>query len=482
MRTTETLRSHLNKPIAWRIIALAALAIQPGTLPAQTVPRNRSRVASPVHASQQRGQGGLKCSTAPCVLPNAQVSIDQANTTIVTVNPEKSHDLLSAALDYQCGAVGAQAYGSDDGGLSWHQSCNGIGGNLYSVPTLAYGLGGTAYIAGFDGYASEVFLEATQDNGQTWGKAVTAVKPLFVGGYPFTPWLTVDNGQSSSYKGRLYVVATQVDNAQVQSQVTVSYSPDGGNTWVVSTVDNVQVKPELDYYTRVAVGKDGTVFVTWQRCEMTGQHINCGGTNAHMLFSKSSDGGNTWSSSVEIASVRLAPDSCQCAFFGNLPRTIAPVANPPLLAVDNSQGRYSGSLYVVVYDWKGQQMKVEVVTSRDGGQSWRSPVEVGAAYRNDQFFPGISVGAGGVVGVSWLDRRNDDQDILYQPFAAISKDGGKSFGRNYRLAPSLSDPFYAYGYMGDYTGNAWAGRILYAAWPDTRNSIMQDYVGGLFVK
>ena len=124
-------------------------------------------------------------------------------------------------------------------------------------------------------------------------------------------------------------------------------------------------------------------------------------------------------------------------------------------------------------------MRVEVFTSSDGGTTWAKPVLVAPPYKNDEFFPGLSVSATGVVGVNWLDRRNDPLDVSYQPFAAVSNDGGKSFGTNYRLARPLSNPYYSSYSMGEYTGNAWSGKTLFATWPDTRNAIMQDYVGGL---
>jgi hypothetical protein len=150
--------------------------------------------------------------------------------------------------------------------------------------------------------------------------------------------------------------------------------------------------------------------------------------------------------------------------------------------VDNSGGPNAGSLYVVAYNWTGTQMQVEVFASPDGGTTWKMPVRVAAPYKNDEFFPGLSVSATGLVGVNWLDRRNDPQNIFYQPFVAVSHDGGKSFGKNYRLAKPLSNPYYSPYSMGDYTGNAWSGQRLFVTWPDTRNGIMQDYVGGLLIK
>ena len=62
----------------------------------------------------------------------------------------------------------------------------------------------------------------------------------------------------------------------------------------------------------------------------------------------------------------------------------------------------------------------------------------------------------GKVGVSWLDRRNDPNDIDYQAFAAISEDGGQSFGTNRQLTTAFSDPRVngtQNNWMGDYTGN-----------------------------
>ncbi len=50
------------------------------------------------------------------------------------------------------------------------------------------------------------------------------------------------------------------------TQVLVSHSTDGGATWTQAAVDPVQKYPEEDDFTRMAVGKDGTVYVTWLHC------------------------------------------------------------------------------------------------------------------------------------------------------------------------------------------------------------------------
>jgi hypothetical protein len=104
---------------------------------------------------------------------------------------------------------------------------------------------------------------------------------------------------------------------------------------------------------------------------------------------------------------------------------------------------------------------------------------------HDQFFPAISVSPTGLVGVSWLDRRNDPANIKYQAFAAFSSDGGQSFQPNWQLTQAFSNPDTNgdYNWMGDYTGNTWAGENFIAAWMDSSNGIdMQEVIGGIRLK
>jgi hypothetical protein len=133
----------------------------------------------------------------------------------------------------------------------------------------------------------------------------------------------------------------------------------------------VQVEPRVDQFSRLAIGNDGTIYVVWQRCIEGGEpNLDCGGTKAKILLSKSTDGGSTWSKPAQVAIVTLAPDSCHCASFGNLPNTKEPVYDTPVIAIDNSTDSYAGSLYVVLYNRTGEQMRVEMVTSRNRGKSW----------------------------------------------------------------------------------------------------------------
>ena len=392
--------------------------------------------------------------------------------------------LLGAANDASCEFSELGSYVSEDGGTTWTTVCTQLADS--NDPALAYGYG-TAYVAtAYGGDPGYVEAQTSQDGGLTWSSRVTVARSL-LGGDVNLAWAEVDNNASSPYENSVYLSVTQFDTKVVDSEISVSHSSDNGNTWTTTTVDPVQIKPVVDQFSRLTIGSDGTVFVAWQRCVMTGSNINCAGTKAEMLLAKSSDGGNTWSTPVTIATVNLVPDTCDCAFFGNLPLTYEQVANMPVIGIDNSSGAHARNLYAVLYNWTGTQMKVEVATSSNGGSTWGKPLPVAPAARHDEFFPTLSVSPSGAVGVSWLDRRNDPRNIKYQPYAAESTDGGATFSKSYPVTSYLSDPYLDGNggtYMGDYTGNAWNGDGTFlVTWPDTRNlQFMQDYIGGFEVE
>ena len=95
-----------------------------------------------------------------------------------------------------------------------------------------------------------------------------------------------------------------------------------------------------------------------------------------------------------------------------------------------------------------------------------------------------TVSPSGLVGVSWLDRRNDPANHNYQAFAAISTDGGQTFS-NTQLTKAISNPDNsgAESWMGDYTGNTWIGNKFIVGWMDSSNGVdMQEVIGGIRLK
>jgi hypothetical protein len=427
------------------------------------------------------GPATLSCSPAPCVLPPTQVS-DGTYTfdAPIVSDPLDPRHLLLGSYSGSCpGDTPLGFYTSLNGGSSWNLRCltQGIGQNgAFYSPILGYGQDGVAYIGGvFEdlGYETNFVGVEHSPDGIHWSKPVLALQ---AGSSAWDPWLTVDNNPGSPYLNSVYVSAAMFGAQYWSYRLYVSHSNDYGITWIPKPVAPGQLAPQTDAYTNMAVGKDGTVYVTWMYCVAEGSGV-CGSKDtAYMVFSKSSDGGNTWSNPTSLATVALNNL--------DLPNSNVYIPDRPVIGADGSSGPYAGNLYVAMYNWTGTFMQVQVVHSTDGGTTWSKPVPVAPPSDNhDQFFPWLAVSQSGLVGVSWLDRRNDPNNVDYQAFAAISNDGGQSFQPNVQLTTAFSNPNDNGGsdFIGDYTGNTWDGPDYFlAAWMDNSNGAdMQDVVGGI---
>jgi hypothetical protein len=425
----------------------------------------------------------LVCSPAPCVLPNENVSQSSvlANETPIVVNPRNPQQLLTGANDYACANIQG-FYASNDGGSTWTRTCLGsIPGDFgEGDPGVGYDLHNTAYISGIDAN-SGIVVETSHNNGTTWSAPAVAVAPFFSGGLTDKPWLQIDTYPGSPRANSLYISVTQFD-ASSNSEITVAHSTNGGASWTNVAVDSKQLFPVVDQFSDINTAKDGTVYVTWIRCTANGPTGDCGGTTASMMMSKSTDGGNTWSAASVMFSANFAPDTAGCCFYGALPNTDERVSNIPVIAVDNSNGAHAGNLYVTYYNWTGSYMQVLVATSTNGGTSWTSKAVTPSTDTHDQFFPWVNVSRAGVVGVSWMDRRNDPSNVNYEAFGAFSPNGGNSFTTNDDLSAAPSNPFndgFGGFFIGDYTGNAWAGtRTFYVVYTDTTTGIDQEFLAG----
>jgi hypothetical protein len=436
---------------------------------------------------------GVNCSPAPCVLP-AMLASEGTSADIyapVAVNPRNPAQLIVGSDDGNCGiSTHVGFHVSSDAGSTWSTTCLpfltafGQGFEPGDLPLVGYDLKGAAYIAAYyqvpgPNGPSLIAIEKSTD-GVNWSTPAVALGSD--SSLIFYASLAVDQTQSSPYANSIYVLGI---NFAGPTQVLVSRSRDGGNTW---TTAQLATTPNADEYNpSLTIGADGTLYAALMRCTLDELGFLCANDTDYMVFSKSSDGGVTWSHPKVVRSVHEVPDSCGCYPFGTIPNTTVYPTNTPALGIDNSSGPYSGRLYATMFEWTGTYMRVLVIHSSDGGNTWSKPVPVApASETHDQFYPWISVSPSGLVGVSWFDRRNDPANVDYQAYAAISSDGGESFQTNVQLTTASSNPDNN-GYdhsLGHYAGNTWDGpNYFIAAWMDTSNGIgSQDYVGGIRLK
>jgi hypothetical protein len=429
--------------------------------------------------------GALTCSPAPCVLRPLLLPSNPkygVSDPAIAANPTNESEILVGTSNGNCPFPSNLGfYHSNNRGLSWTLACMPSAITRTYVfwpflnPMVAYDHAGTSYIAGdfirSDGNPVGMVFFAKSSDAGTW------THPGWVLGddnnYPSSSWFSLDNSSSSPYFGSSYVSSVVFNLSG--TQVIVSHSRDGGATWHQAAIDVTQRVPAQDVAGTMAVGKDGTVYVTWTHCMAKGSAAGCANGEASVMLSKSHDGGSTWSLPV-IAT------KCNCSgvILPNAPNAF--ITDTPVIGVDTSDGPHSGSVYVGMYNWTGTFMQVIVVRSADGGNSWSKPVPVAPAiYTHDQFFPWLSVSNTGQVGVSWLDRRNDPANVSYQAFCAISTDGGSTFVPNIQLTTAFSNPGDSG--FGFYTGSTWSGSTYYAAWMDSSGRpSFQAAVGGMRIQ
>jgi hypothetical protein len=115
--------------------------------------------------------------------------------------------------------------------------------------------------------------------------------------------------------------------------------------------------------------------------------------------------------------------------------------------------------------------------SANGGSAIDSPDA-----STSQFLAAIAVDqTSGNVAVGWYDCRSDSSNQKVQYYAAVSRNGGLSFGQNFALTPgqsnaNLLDSHNQEDFL-DYTALAYVGGVLYAAWADNANTPVSNFSG-----
>ena len=472
------------------VVALVVLVI----VPISSASKGSLIPKSPVSASTLVAQGihngtitpaigtGASASgpTSLTVLPNVKANSGSqpANEVPITGDPLNGSNLLSGANDYSCSTVQG-FYSSTNAGASWSTHCMPAQSGLFGFgdPNVAFDKSGNEYILGIDANGSalngRIVYQKSSDNGVTWtpDPPATAVPALFAGGLTDKEWTEADHGTASPHPGALYVSVTQFNSSFNQTAISVAHSYDGAATWTDVQVGPTRTVPTVDQFSDLAVGNDGTVYLTYMECFSSGPAGDCGGSPANMYFSKSTDGGVTWTSpSIMVAGVNLAPDSCFCAYYGNIPGTSERLSNIPVIDVAST-----GTLYVVYYDYVGGFVQLRVINSTNGGTTWSAPQAI-LPSSSDQAFGWLSV-KGKVIGVTYLDNASG---TTYNTFALISKDGVTWKGPSTlnTVASNFNNDGFGGGFIGDYIGNIWT-TALHASWPDTRTGVSADETGGL---
>jgi len=444
---------------------------------------------------------GAGPAAATSVSTPVNVTQDQTsqNETPLAVNPANPDMLVSGANDWEYND-GCGVYVSTNGGTSWTGALpeGYVPGvtkftNNPDVPgTGAFDAGGDPYVAfSPDGKNAYFVCQAfdftppfairllvnrgtVTSSGITWQTSGLATVSAWNGNgktrggngqFPDHDSLHVD-----PVSGRIYVTWAQFDGLKgTHSPVYIATSTDGGRSFsapVKVTVGNIRNNQDQ----RIVTAPNGDAYLTFDNGVQ-------GGKGTVLYVTKSTDGGATWSTPVQFATlvnpVCVFPPGC-FNISGGAFRAGGTYPAPAFDAVRNR-------LVVAYADIAGLfgQMYVTSASASDFTH-WTAPQAIAPAPA-DQFMGELGIAPNGRYDVSFYDREysaNQLVDLTY----ATSSNGGASWSR-FRVTqtsfdpslwgvPSSSAPFRPF--IGDYNGivstNAFAGMAFtYVAPPQPFN-------------
>jgi len=271
-------------------------------------------------------------------------------------------------------------------------------------------------------------------------------------------WAVIDRTNNN-----IYVTWTQFDqygssNPDDESNIHFSKSTDGGITW--SDAKQINIVPGD------CVDDDNTVEGAVPAVGPDNQIYVSWAGPAGIVFNKSYDEGETWMD--EEAFISDIPGGWAFDIPG-----ISRCNGMPVTKCDLSGGIYNGTIYV---NWSDQRngtgdTDIWLVKSLDEGQTWSDPVRV----NNDppgkqQFFTWMDIDqATGNLWFVWYDRRNYDNENT-DVYMAVSYNGGESFV-NFKVSESPFLPSGSY-FFGDYTNISAYNNIIRPIWTRLHNGIL----------
>ena len=347
---------------------------------------------------------------------------------------------------------------------------------------------GTVYLASIAGDRQNgrfLAIGRSTDRGRTfqWNYVPTE-------GLPDKEWIAIDNS-GGPHDGTLYI--TWYEAAGYPPGIYILSSKDGGRTWVrrrLLEANSVQGA-------RVATGPEGEVHVVWQRFANP--------RRPQIRWSRSLDGGRTYSRPITVARLRDLASECDGASVQGMR-----VNELPSIAIDTfgsshpgakNFNRARGTVYVV-YASNTRRGGADVFLSRlvPGSRRWSPRQRVNDdATNNGQFFPEVAATGPGDIAISWTDRREDKAETpertsgnwLMRQWIATSTNGGRTISRNRPFSdilfpPPFSKPGLVTGvpecYAGDYNAlySDRRGHLL-AAWSDNRDSLRVAGMGSQLI-
>ena len=314
-------------------------------------------------------------------------------------------------------------------------------------PVLAFDAQGTLYCSWIDLYTinfSTVYMAmywaSSTDGGATWIRQTNDLigKAQISNGVEAfdKEWLAVDRSQSPN-RGTLFAAFFHPDKSgmkiEIRKKPPLSSSFEATSTRVSST--------EFRFVQFASIGVDpsGNLHVSFFGTKDSVQYA--------LYHALSTDGGASFQTETKISNVdapRFSVDARYVRIAGIDSTRVYPC---PHIVIDHSAGPTQGSIHAtwtaLGIDAKGNSgADVYYSRSTDNGTTWSAPRIINTDTPGpvrDQFYSSIAVNENGAVAITWYDRRDDAANTSARLYAAVSSDGGASFGNNVPVATQQMD-------------------------------------------
>lgn len=383
----------------------------------------------------------------------------------VFVDPNDNQHVLNSnnSTDWTGSSVnnlyGTDALFTEDGGSTWAGSYEGTGGGNSGDPAAAIDLDGKMFVGNIKNSSMQQGVAYSDDNGATWTNVTVGSNSNLDKNH-----LCIDNSITSPYSG--YIYSAWTDFGLADPHVEIVRSTDHGLNW--SSPVEISNSP-FDHGVNIQTDAAGNVYVIWA------EYNNWPNPEDAVGMVKSTDGGATWSSPVEIITELKGT------------RNNDPLAHRtnsfPVMSIDQN----NGNIYVVWSNYgipgtnSGDWVNAYMIKSIDGGTNWSSPIQVSQSPNIDgtfSYLPWIACDPEtGHLGVIFLDNRNTTGNDV-EAWVSVSMDEGDTW-EDFRVSDvswtTKAISGLADGYMGDYLGIAAKGSVFYPVWSDDRDGVFRAY-------
>jgi hypothetical protein len=320
-------------------------------------------------------------------------------------------------------------------------------------------------LAGYDDAAgTSLVYYISSDGGFSWSK-----DPVKLGGGHDHPTMATD-----PRSGRLYLLSSLIKKNAAGERISYAY--------LNYTYDWKRFKDTGSFF---ATGKNSSNTLT--AC------VHPGGTVILPYIEHPFENHSTPSTLSKSSSIRYISSEDANSFSGPflITDTIGLAKGFAVMATDHSN-RYKGRMYFVKNTGTGPARSYGLFlkySDRLNGL-WSQDIRIDHNENKEKFIrtSAIAVNNEGIVGIAWIDRRNDPQLKKNDVYFTVSINGGKSFEEEIRVTDVSTDPSSpANGKTGerfmsggDYMGlSSKPDGSFQLVWSDSRTGVFQLYTANI---